>query len=111
MKRSVSFDQIEVREYSLTLGDHIPASGGPPLSLGWDYDAKETTTVDKYESTREPHRRTDQQLYLNICTRRKILSFCSGCDKAELREAEMAAKEIRRNRKMARRLYYFESAG
>uniref|UniRef100_A0A7S4HUE6 Uncharacterized protein n=1 Tax=Odontella aurita TaxID=265563 RepID=A0A7S4HUE6_9STRA len=110
-KRSVSFDQIEVREYSLTLGDHVPASGGPPLSLGWDYDAKETTAVEKYEFAKESHRRTDRQLYLKSSTRRNILSFCCGFDEEEIQKAEMVAKGVRKNRKMARRLYVVESAG
>ena len=37
LKRRVSFQKIEVREYSLTLGDHPLCRDGLPLQLDWAY--------------------------------------------------------------------------
>uniref|UniRef100_A0A7S2EIZ4 Uncharacterized protein n=1 Tax=Ditylum brightwellii TaxID=49249 RepID=A0A7S2EIZ4_9STRA len=34
---SVTFGQVEVREYGLTLGDNPSCSNGPPLTLDWSY--------------------------------------------------------------------------
>lgn len=45
-KRRVSFSKIEVREYSLTVGDHPLCQDGLPLSLDWDYNAEGTTEIN-----------------------------------------------------------------
>mmetsp|Transcript_10065 Transcript_10065/g.12708 ORF Transcript_10065/g.12708 Transcript_10065/m.12708 type:complete len:203 (+) Transcript_10065:45-653(+) len=61
--RSVSFDQVEIREYSITIGDNPSCSNGPPLSLGWTYSNDENhLPLDQYEQYRDGHRRPMHQM-------------------------------------------------
>jgi len=76
MKRSnssVSFSNLEIREYNIALSDHPDCSYGPPIQLGWEYCEQETVSVDDYEQQRTPRRRSrfllhdafDRSLWLN----------------------------------------------
>lgn len=49
----VKFGQVEVREYAITIGDSPYCSGGPPLSLDWEYRPLEIVSVDTYEFSRK----------------------------------------------------------
>eukprot|EP00565_Helicotheca_tamesis_P003160 CAMPEP_0185725620 /NCGR_PEP_ID=MMETSP1171-20130828/1833_1 /TAXON_ID=374046 /ORGANISM="Helicotheca tamensis, Strain CCMP826" /LENGTH=163 /DNA_ID=CAMNT_0028393791 /DNA_START=236 /DNA_END=729 /DNA_ORIENTATION=- len=41
LNASVTFGQVEVRVYGLTLGDNPACSDGPPLTLDWSYQTKD----------------------------------------------------------------------
>lgn len=47
--RRVQFSNIQVREHSVTLGNH-PLSNSYPLSLDWEHADVQETTVDAYET-------------------------------------------------------------
>merc|ERR1712232_675180 len=55
-KKSVSFDQIHVREYIIDLGDNPSCSKGPPLSITWEYEDMGTIDLAEFEEMR-PSRR------------------------------------------------------
>lgn len=111
-KRSVSFANLEIREYSQVLGDHPYCRSGPPISLGWDFEPAFLVEVEEYESTREP-RRTRRQMRMGSERRREILMETDGVTNEEgcgytngdLRRAER--RRWRDNQSVATRLQGF----
>jgi hypothetical protein len=45
-QRRISFSQVQIREYAVTIGDHPMCSDGMPLSLDWDYYDEQTQDID-----------------------------------------------------------------
>lgn len=55
--KSVYWKEVEIRQYERTVGDNPSCSSGPPLSIGWHFDAKHTTmSIDGYETLRPPRK-------------------------------------------------------
>jgi len=107
MKRNVSFSSLEIRSYSVTLGDH-PCSSGPAMTLDWDYDEKETAVVcvEKYEANRVPRRRKSE-MHMTFGHRQYILMRESGFTRAEIKIAMVEAQRVQKQRrKTASRLKY-----
>lgn len=55
-RKQVSFSNLEIREYSITVGDHPCCVSGCPLSLDWVYEKTNTDSIDHYEAIRPPRR-------------------------------------------------------
>eukprot|EP00563_Minutocellus_polymorphus_P007874 CAMPEP_0181022466 /NCGR_PEP_ID=MMETSP1070-20121207/1527_1 /TAXON_ID=265543 /ORGANISM="Minutocellus polymorphus, Strain NH13" /LENGTH=346 /DNA_ID=CAMNT_0023099405 /DNA_START=31 /DNA_END=1071 /DNA_ORIENTATION=+ len=49
-KRTISFANLEIREYDLTIGDNPSVSYGPPVQLSWQYSESQTRCLEEYES-------------------------------------------------------------
>lgn len=104
--RHVSFASVQIREYSRILGDHPCCPSGPPLALGWELEREDSISLDEYERTRDPLRRSKEEFRLGCTDRREILenlvvsptssdsecdaSVGSGCvyTRADIRKAE-----------------------
>jgi len=84
--KSLAFDQIHVRYFDQTLGDHPSTSYGPPISLDWNYEDGESVFLEDYEKNRK-RRRTLRELMLNYYTRRNTLMWQYGYSEAELKRA------------------------
>ena len=69
----VTFDQVMVREYSLSLSYNPAVSEGPPIELGWDVVETTLTAVDDYESNRKTRRRLHELLVSERERRRRLL--------------------------------------
>ena len=52
-RNSVSFSQLEIREYDICLSDHPSCSYGPPIQLDWDYTTQRVVDIEDYESQRQ----------------------------------------------------------
>jgi hypothetical protein len=52
-KRTISFTNLEIREYDLTIGDNPSVSYGPPVQLSWQYSEGQTRDLEDYESQKE----------------------------------------------------------
>jgi len=52
--RTVSFHEIEIRHYNLTLGRHlIDSDYGPALTMDWSFSQSQSISVEDYERKRE----------------------------------------------------------
>ena len=95
-RREVSFDTIQIRHYSMELGDNPSCSIGAPVTLSWDFEEEEPRDIDIYECERGCRRRV-RNLVLNYYQRQSILSH-AGYSEAELKSAERALNKIKRQR-------------
>lgn len=95
--RTVSFSQIHVRDYEITVGDNPGGLQGTPVSLGWQYQQHAAIPVSEYEQHR-PQRRSRQELYLPCGARQDMLLHSGGLSRSEVVAAEAAADKIRKQR-------------
>ena len=95
-QRNVSFKSLEIREYSMTLGDHPSAYTGPPVTLDWSHNNVEIVDLEAYENARKP-RRKRKQLKLSSRTRQKLL-VDNGFSITDIQLAWQSALEIRKQR-------------
>jgi len=87
VKRRVSFSSVEVREYSVTVGDHPLCYDGLPLSLDWEHC--EEPSVRSIEESRERDSQYRPPRRLSFDERRdRLFSVNSYSDETE-RGAEL----------------------
>jgi len=74
--RKITFDKVEVRNYSRDIGDNPSVSIGVPVTLDWGYDQEESIRLTEYEKHRTPLRRTQKQFaYTGIIMKQKIVDL------------------------------------
>ncbi|CAJ1962497.1 unnamed protein product [Cylindrotheca closterium] len=96
---SVTFQNVDIQEFSMTLGDHPAACSGPPVRLDWDVSLKfYEINLEEYENLRLP-RRNRKELKLSLQQRHNILVKERGFSFEEVKGAWHDALEIRRQRK------------
>jgi hypothetical protein len=95
-KRSISFHEIEIREYERILGDNPGTPHGPSLSIGWLYSTIEKVPVDVYEKTRPSwQRRTVSALQVPSTEREALLRQHTDCTKQDIAAACHAVRLAR----------------
>jgi len=100
MKRNVSFSNLKIQSYSVTLGD-VLTSNEPPVCLSWEYDpnATEEHVIDHYEHYRnkDASRRNKQEMLMPPTHRQYLLmkemGFLRGQIKGAMEEAKRCAKQ------------------
>lgn len=97
MKRNVSFSSLEVREYSITLGDNPSVSRGAPISLSWNYNEGKSIDLEEFETIRGP-RRTRGQMVMGSNYRNHLLKEAAGFSRQEIKEAAEKVNKIKKNR-------------
>jgi hypothetical protein len=85
-RKRVSFADVEVRQYSITIGDHPCCVMGCPLSLDWGYSICRPLSLEAYEAQR-PARRSRLELLTTCEERRRILADDGGYSEGEIRKA------------------------
>jgi hypothetical protein len=102
-QHSVQFQNVDIRNFKMTLGNHPSATTGPPVMLDGEliephHLARKIMTLDKYEKTRPP-RRKRRQLKLTLQQRHNILVKERGFTFEEVKGAWQESLSIRRQRK------------
>jgi hypothetical protein len=102
-KRSVSFSQLQIREYtSIEISDNPSCSDGPPIQLGWEYSERTISVdVDQYEQQRSPRRKLHQML-LPYHVRRYLLLYEGGFSNAEISRAVRDVERVKEERKSSK---------
>eukprot|EP00986_Skeletonema_menzelii_P001471 scaffold387_cov136-Skeletonema_menzelii.AAC.14 len=117
MKRNVSFSNLEIHSYGITLGDQ-PSLTGPPISLDFsNHTSTEVHDIENYEQLRSvtpenptpenPRRRIDE-LFIQPSDRQYLLMRDAGFSRMQIQmateEAQRAAKERQKGAKRSVRL-------
>jgi len=100
-KCHVSFSQVEIRKYGLTLGDNPCCSYGPPVSLSWVCYSEDKIDLDSYELNRGP-RRTLRELFMNYYERKNILRFDAGYSETEIKLAIKRVNKVKTQRSISK---------
>lgn len=102
-QHSVRFQNVDIRSFKMTLGNHPSATTGPPVMLDGEliepqHLARKIMALEKYEQTRPP-RRKRRQLKLTLQQRHNILVKERGFSFEEVKGAWQQSLDIRRQRK------------
>jgi len=102
-RHSVQFQNVDIRNFKMTLGNHPSATTGPPVMLDGEliephHLARKIIALEKYERTRQP-RRKRRQLKLTLQQRHNILVKERGFSFEEVKGAWQESLQIRRQRK------------
>mmetsp|Transcript_50 Transcript_50/g.112 ORF Transcript_50/g.112 Transcript_50/m.112 type:complete len:286 (-) Transcript_50:324-1181(-) len=87
---SLQFANVNIREYSRTVGDNPSCSSGPPISISWEYNIVGNITLDDYERTRPP-RRIQKEMVIPRRLREDMLRYEWNASRKDITES------IRRN--------------
>mmetsp|Transcript_28031 Transcript_28031/g.39402 ORF Transcript_28031/g.39402 Transcript_28031/m.39402 type:complete len:425 (-) Transcript_28031:372-1646(-) len=98
MKRNVSFQSIEIREYERAVGDHPCVSSGPPITIGWAHTDGVEVPLDQYEESK-PENRTKAEMMIPRRVRENILKTEAKATTGELMKATKAVNITKNNRK------------
>lgn len=101
MKRSVSFGEVQFREYERALGDNPSVTSGPPLSIGWRYNEAGAFSVDNYEE-HKPDPRNKEELQMPQEIREKLLREQAGVTSSALQQVNREVNTVKRERKASR---------
>ena len=102
-KRRVSFSDISMREYTMTVGDNVTVYGAP-VTLSWTYEARDTLSLDDYEFQRSGHRKRNMRQMHISAVRRKAILLRAGFSTDDIRAAKRASNRTRRQRYLTKQL-------
>lgn len=70
-RQGVTFTNIIIRDYPMTVGDNPSVSSGPPLTIGWNYFNEVTIPLDIYEDSK-PSPRNGREMIVPRMRREQI---------------------------------------
>lgn len=101
----VHFGEIDIRTYTMTIGDHPDVSIGPPVALSWTYEEKGKQELEAYEKLRQGHRRNAHNMKLNYYQRIDVIKE-DGVDEKEIKTVERQVFWDQSSRSFSRYLCY-----
>ena len=100
--KSVHFSSVDVRDYSICLGDNPSVSRGAPISLDWGYDKEQTYGIESYECRRSEARRNEEELKIPSLQRIQLLKGL-GYSRGEINEQTKKTEQDKQRRFRTRR--------
>merc|ERR1711907_760364 len=97
-RRSVSFSNVQVREYDLCLGDNPSVTQGAPVSLDWSYKTEASYQLDEYEFEMSTFSSSSLIINDRSPSERFHLLRQLGYSRDEIALASLTAKRIRDER-------------
>lgn len=108
LKKSVSFHQVEIREYERIVGDNPAVSAGNAVSLAWQHHSSAAISFSEYEASRPP-RRTPQEFQMPARVRHLLLKETGATDQ-EMNQAHYQIKKTQQHRRASVANQEFEGA-
>lgn len=96
MPQEVRFNSVQVRMYGQTLGDNPAVSNGAPIQLDWCYNEIPPIDINLYHAGRTT--RPIRQLVLSRYYRHKVLMHWYNFTEGDIKNANLNAKQIRKQR-------------
>lgn len=94
--RNVSFSEVEVRRYSLVVGDNPAVKLGVPISIGWDYVSAEIMSIDEFEKIHSVGKGEEE---LSIPSdEREIMVRNAGFSTQQIRDSVRAVNAVKMER-------------
>lgn len=92
---SVSFSNVQVRQYERIMNYNPASAGGPSIGIGWRFLPDDPITLDDYELRRcSKSQRRQGELVMSCVRREKLIRSSGYCD----REIASAVRELNRIR-------------
>jgi hypothetical protein len=96
---SVTFGEIQVREFERIVGDHPGVSDrGPPLAIGWGYNERQAVQVETFEAERRPSRSVGHLQPLKGELRRNILLYGFSVSTDDINESLREVCRVQKQR-------------
>ena len=106
--KTVQFTTIEIRDYSLCLGDHPDVNRGAPVSLDWEYQSQQSFDIEEYEQRYSGKEKKTEQEMVRLAFEREYTLRKLGYTNEEIRTRSKHVKKDRKNRSKTRRTMIFE---
>jgi len=100
--RSVRFSSVDIRDYSICLGDNPSVSRGVPISLDWEYEPEHSHEINSYEHDRLDDRKDPDDLKLPSLQRVQLLKNL-GYSRGEIKEQTTEIIMVKQKRLSTRR--------
>mmetsp|Transcript_10800 Transcript_10800/g.30947 ORF Transcript_10800/g.30947 Transcript_10800/m.30947 type:complete len:164 (-) Transcript_10800:305-796(-) len=101
-KKSVSFGDITIVTFAMTLGDNPAVSQGVPVALAWESENTSTQSLELYEyfrndSDSHPKRRRGKRLAISMERRARII-LQAGFSLSDIAATAMEIEDIKKSR-------------
>lgn len=108
LKKSVSFHQVEIREYERIPGDNPAVTSGPAVSMAWSHHSNTSLDCIEYEDSRPP-RRIPAEFQMPASVRKTLLEK-SGASSTDIQKSQAEIRITKRHRQATAAMQELESA-
>jgi hypothetical protein len=95
--KKVQFNELEIIEFTVILGDNPACRSGPAIQLSWMPQSRRNVDLDFFENT-HPKRRTAREILMPSTLRTKMLQK-SGYSLEEINAADLVNQRVKHGRR------------